>query len=227
MKPSRKFYPALLFFLSLLSGGRYVAESFASETFFLPKPGCQFIIPNGYQKAEKAVHDRVESYRMSLYPDRFSEDEKRKRAKLEAIFHKRLNKDLYPDRPFFTLQIRDIGRKVNYGDINIQRETFVKMQRDPVEIFKDIDAVRLLDYLSFTKFVEYKNTNSFLIMLSTKIAEDEKEGYVLQYFKFYSTGLIIFNFYSDKEAIRGDIQDFYTVINSFKLDNRAEVKLGR
>lgn len=218
----------LLLFLSIISACYFFTsiDLHATETFFLPKLGCQFLVPSGYQKSDTTTHSLMESLRLSLYPETLSEDEKQRRAKMEAIFHKTLDEFLLPIPPFFTLQVRDLGREVNEKDIEIQINTFRRIKTNPVEVYEDIEVDDLLSYLITKELIIDKKNNSIIMIYQTKVAGDDKDGYVIQFFKFYKTGLIIFNFYSVTNEISKNINDFYMVINSFKLNKSAMVNVG-
>ncbi len=219
-----------LLLFSIIIGICCIFTSFdlhATETFFLPNIGCQFLIPDGYQKSDITTHNIMESMRLSLYPESMSEEEKRRRAKLEAILHKTLNEDLLPIRPFFTLQAREIGREINEKDIEVQINTFKRMKTNPVEVYENIKVDDLLNYLITKELIIDKKNNSIIMMYQSKIAGDDKDEHIIQFFKFYKTGLIIFNFYSDSNELSENINDFYTVINSFRLNKNSMPNVGR
>lgn len=189
----------------------------AAETFFLPKVGCQFLIPDGYKKSDSTTHDRLEFFRRSLYPKSLSDSEKRRRAKIEAVFHKTLDDVLLPTRPFFTMQIRDIGREIKERDIEAQISTFKKIKTNPVEVYEKMKINDFLNYLITKEMIVDRKNNSIIMMYQSKISGDEKDIYIIQFFKFYRNGLLVFNFYSDTDDLITNIDDFYLVINSFKL----------
>lgn len=210
-----------LFLFQIIIGISFIFTSVdlhATETFFLPNISCQFLVPDGYQKSDITTHNLMESARLSFYPEGMPEDEKRSRAKLEAIFHKSLDEALLPIRPFFTLQVRDVGREINKKDIDVQIETFKEIKTNPVEIFENITTANLLTYLNTKDLIIDKKNNSIIMISQSKIVGDDKDEFVIQFFNFYKTGLIIFNFYSDKNELNNNIKDFYAVINSFRLN---------
>jgi len=221
-----KTYSLLRLILILPSIILITFELYAQESFFLPKIGCQFLIPKGYQKSEKTTHDLMESYRMLLYPDSISEEEKKRRARLEAVFHKELDELLQlPKRPFFTLQVRDIGRNISKNDIEVQINAFRKIKNNPIEVFEDVTVDNMLEYLITKELIINKSNNSIIMMHQTKSIWEEDDEYVIQFFTFYRTGLMIFNFYSDIQELRKNIRDFYEVINSFRLSEKKKVDL--
>ena len=100
------------------------------------------------------------------------------------------------------------------------------MKTNPVEVFENIKVADLLSYLIAKELIINKKNNSIIIMYQSKIAGDDKDYYSIQFFRFYKTGLIIFNFYSDANELSQNINAFHTVINSFRLNKSAMVTVG-
>lgn len=192
------------------------------EIYFNPKIGCQFEIPTGFSKSDKYAHQELEQYRMLLFPETMAPEEKKRRSRLDAVFHKELSQGLLT-RPFFTLKSRSRNRPIKYEDFISQIDMLTRTQFEPLRLFRDIDTVKLLDYLIAKKLiVDYENYSA---MMMWRVGMYSEEGYMLQYLRFYRYGLIVLCFYSDIDKIRDDIEDFFTIVTTMKLSKEMKPQM--
>lgn len=192
------------------------------KSYYLPEIECRFNIPIDFKKADVRTHTMVEKMRMSVCPEDLSQEEKRESAKLEAVFFKQLNKLKLPLRPFFTVRIRDIGRPVTEYDFEKQISIFEKMTRDMGNAFENVDAIRMIDHvLTGTPLINYKNHSAIISHQETSSYGNAEGYYLIQYFVYYRSGLLTLTFYSDRYALKSDINDFKTIVYSMKFGERT------
>jgi hypothetical protein len=192
------------------------------ESYYLPEIECRFNIQNDFKKADARTHTMVEEMRMSVCPEDLSQEEKRESAKLEAIFFKQLNKLKLPLRPFFTIRIRDIGRPVTEYDFEKQISILEKMPRDMGNAFENVDVIRMIDHvLTGTPLINYKNHSAIISHQETSSYGNAEGYYIIQYFFYYRSGLLTLTFYSDRYALKSDINDFKTIVYSMKFGERT------
>lgn len=194
----------------------------ALKTYYLPEIECRFNIPDGFKKADARIHTMVEEMRMSVYPKKMSQEEIKRSAKLEVVFFKQLNELKLPLRPFFTIRIRDIGRPLTEYDFEKQIAVFEKMAKDVGNAFENVDAIRMIDHvLTGTPLINYKNHSVIISHQETSSYGNAEGYYLIQYFLYYRSGLLTLTFYSDRYALKNDINDFKSVIYSMKFGKRT------
>jgi hypothetical protein len=192
------------------------------ESYYLPEIECRFNIPIDFKKADALTHKMVEEMRRSVCPEDLSREEKRESARLEVVFFKHLNKFKLPLRPFFTIRIRDIGRPLTEYDFEKQISIFEKMARDMGNAFENVDPVRLIDHvLTGTPLINYKNHSAIISHQETSSYGNAEGYYLIQYFFYYRSGLLTLTFYSDRYALKNDINDFKTIVYSIKFGERT------
>jgi len=192
------------------------------KSYYLSEIECRFNIPINFKKADVRTHTMVEEMRMSVCPEDLSQEEKRESAKLEAVFFKQLNNLKLPLRPFFTVRIRDIGRPVTEYDFEKQISIFEKMTRDMGNAFENVDAIRMIDHvLTGTPLINYKNHSAIISHQETSSYGNAEGYYLIQYFVYYRSGLLTLTFYSDRYALKSDINDFKTIVYSMKFGERT------
>ncbi|MBW2615333.1 MAG: hypothetical protein JRD02_04050 [Deltaproteobacteria bacterium] len=192
------------------------------ESYYLPEIECRFNIPSDFKKADARTRTMVEKMRMSVCPKDMSPEEKRESARLEVVFLKQLNKLKLPLRPFFTIRIRDIGRPVTEYDFEKQIAIFEKMARDMENAFKNTDPIRIIDHvLTGTPLINYKNHSVIISHQETSSYGNAEGYYLIQYFFYYRSGLLTLTFYSDRYALKSDINDFKTIVYSMKFGERT------
>ena len=131
-----------------------------------------------------------------------------------------------PVPPYFTVMVRDFGREINKKDIEVQINILNKIKTNLVEVYENMKVVDLIIDVKTNELIIDKKNNSIIMMSEIKITGDDKGVYNIKYFKFYKTGLIIFNFNSYKNDLSKNISSFYTVINSVKVQPRFLNVLG-
>ena len=192
------------------------------ESYYLPGIECRFSIPCGFKKAGTRTHAMVEEMRMSVCPKDMGQEEKRASAKLEAVFFKHLNMFKLPLRPFFAIRTRDIGRPVTEYDFEKQVSILKKMTGDMENAFENIDPIRVIDYILTEKpLINYKNHSVIMSHQETSSYGNAEGYYLIQYFFYYRSGLLTLTFYSDRYALKSDINDFKTIIYSMKFGERT------
>jgi len=193
----------------------------AQEIYYLPKIGCQFSIPYGFKKSDSETHSMVEEFRTSLYPKNMSFEEKKRRANLESVFYKELDDSKWPLTPFFTVQIRDIGRPMAEEYFEKQVAIFKRMEKDVIRAFENVDLAKMIDYIITKKPVINYENHSVIMTHQIKLSHDDAEGYLIQYFRFYRTGLLILNFYSGIDEVKINTNHFKTIIDSMKFSKNT------
>ncbi len=192
------------------------------KTYYLSEIECHFNIPSGFKKADDRTHTIVEEMRMSVCPEDMTEREKRLSAKLAVIFFKQLNELKLPLRPFFTIRIHDIGRPVTAYDFEKQISIFEKMAGDTEITFENNYPIRVIDHiLTGTPLINYKNHSVIISRQETSSYGNAEGYYLIQHFFYYRSGLLTLTFYSDKLALKNDINDFKTIVYSIKFGEKT------
>ncbi len=196
----------------------------ACMVFRISRIHCKLEIPEGYRKADRDIQGRIESFRLSFLPDKMPLEEKRKKARLEAVFYRQLNQLRLPSRPFFTIQVHDIGRTVTESDFERQIALAEELAGRKTDGSDDRDPVKMIDYiLSETPLIDQEK-HSMLLSHESKLFEGDPEGYFLmQSFNYYKTGYIVIDFYSNIRDIRQDVEDLKAIVNSVEFGKGDEL----
>ena len=192
-----------------------VVRTPSTEIYHLDGVDCRFHIPRGFKKANAETQTLIEEMRMSCFPDEMPLEEKQLKAKLDAVFFRTLNRLKLPLRPFFTVQVRDLGREMNTKDFERQVSLIEALAKKEKGHVRDREPITLRDHiLSEVPMIDQEN---HVIVLSQRsgLFEGDPEAYLLiQCFNYYRTGYLIVSFYGDIQRMEKNLRDFETVMHS-------------